>query len=66
MNKIVRSTSATPWSVKRSNLHVQTCNRCSDSACCRTPAISKLVERFTDYDKHGAYTVELTDISHWE
>ena len=29
MNKIVRSTSATPCSIKRSNLHVQTCNRCS-------------------------------------
>jgi hypothetical protein len=35
MNKIVRSTSATPWSIKRSNVHVETCNRCSDSACCR-------------------------------
>src|SRR5258707_2029480 len=35
INKIVRSTSATPWSIKRSNVHVQTCNRCSDSACCR-------------------------------
>ncbi len=32
MNKIVRRTSATPWSIKRSNVHVQTCNRCSDSA----------------------------------
>ena len=35
MNKIVRSRSATPWSIKRGNVHVQTCNRCSDSACCR-------------------------------
>jgi hypothetical protein len=35
INKIVRSTSATPWSIKRSNVHVQTCNRFSDSACCR-------------------------------
>jgi hypothetical protein len=35
MNKIVRSTSATPWSIKRSNIHVQTCNRCSDSVCRR-------------------------------
>ncbi len=32
MNKIVRSTSASPWSIKRSNIRVQTCNRCSDSA----------------------------------
>ena len=30
MNKIIRSTSATPWSIKRSNLHLQTCDRCSD------------------------------------
>jgi hypothetical protein len=27
MNKIVRSRSATPYSIKRSKLHVQTCNR---------------------------------------
>ena len=32
MNKIVRSRSATPWSIKRSDVHVQTCNRCSDTA----------------------------------
>jgi hypothetical protein len=32
MNKIVGSTSATPCSIKRSNVHVQTCNRCSDPA----------------------------------
>lgn len=24
------------------------------------------LERSTAYDTHGAYTVELTDISHWE
>src|SRR6476661_4768214 len=35
INKIVRSASATPWCIKRSNVHVQTCNRCSDSARCR-------------------------------
>ena len=35
MNKIVRTTSATLCSIKRRNVHVQTCNRCSDSACCR-------------------------------
>jgi hypothetical protein len=35
MNKIVRSTSATLFSINRRDLHVQTCNRCSDSACCR-------------------------------
>jgi hypothetical protein len=34
MNKIVRSTSATLSSIKRSNVHVQICDRCSDSACC--------------------------------
>ncbi len=34
MNKIVQSRSATPYSIKRSKLHVQTCNRCDDLACC--------------------------------
>jgi hypothetical protein len=33
-NKIVRSRSATPYSIKRSKLRVQTCNRCDDLACC--------------------------------
>ena len=28
MNKIVRNASATPSSIKRRNVHVQTCNRC--------------------------------------
>jgi hypothetical protein len=32
MNKIVRSSSATPYSIKRSKLHVKTCNRCDDLA----------------------------------
>jgi hypothetical protein len=35
MNKIVRSRSAIPWRIKRSDVHDQTCNRCSDSACRR-------------------------------
>jgi hypothetical protein len=34
MNKIVRSRSATPYSIERSNLHVQTCNGCDDLGCC--------------------------------
>jgi hypothetical protein len=34
MNKIVRSSSATPCSIKRS-VHVQTCNRCGDTASSR-------------------------------
>jgi hypothetical protein len=42
MNKIVRSTSATPWSIKRSNIHVQTCNRCSDSASAANPSLLRL------------------------
>jgi hypothetical protein len=32
MNKIVRSRSATPWSIDRSKLPVRTCNRCVDFA----------------------------------
>jgi hypothetical protein len=34
MNKIVRTTSATPWSSEKSNVHVKTCHRCSRSARC--------------------------------
>jgi hypothetical protein len=30
MNKIVRSAAANPCSIKRRNLHVQTCNRSSE------------------------------------
>ena len=34
MNKIVRSWSATRYSIMRSRLHVQIYNRCDDLACC--------------------------------
>jgi hypothetical protein len=54
MNKIVRTTSATPWSIKRSNLHVQTCNRCSDSACCRL-AVDQSVVAQAVISESGAY-----------
>ena len=42
MNKIVASSSATPCSIKRSNVRVQTCNRCIDSACCRTRGLTDI------------------------
>src|SRR5258707_9673069 len=54
MNKIVRSTSATPWSIKRSNVHVQSCNRCSDSACCRLVVDQPVVAQAAISDP-GAY-----------
>jgi hypothetical protein len=38
MNKIVRSRSAIQWRIKRSDVHGQTCNHCSDSACRRLVA----------------------------
>src|SRR5258707_821856 len=54
INKIVRSTSATPWSIKRSNVRVQTCNRCSDSACCRLVVDQPVVAQAAISDP-GAY-----------
>jgi hypothetical protein len=45
MNKIIRSTSATPWSIKRSNLHLKLAIVAAISGCCRLvvdqPAIAQ-------------------------